>query len=614
MFRWRATVVTAGLVLVLGSLAGCGGGDGPETAVRGAARPDTLARPEDAMVLEGVNGVYGGRFVATLRSDPKTWNIMVANETSTSDITNNRLFQALTGFNNVTQENEPALAKSWERSDDGLTWTFHLRRGLRWSDGVPLTADDVVFTAEVLYDEDIHTSTADLCSVDGEPFRFEKVDDTTVKVHLPEPYGPFLTVLGSVYILPRHKLEAAYREGTFESAYGLSTPVSEIVTSGPWRVAEYEPQQKVVLAPNPYFYKYDEAGHRLPYLDRLVYIVVPDQNTEILKFQSGESDRIYFRAEDYAQMKEGEETGGYTVIDLGMEMGSHFFWFNQKSGKNPATGKPFVDPVKAAWFGDLQFRRAVAHAVDRESMARMVYFGLADPLYGPVPPANKLWYNDDIVKPMYDLDEARRLLENAGYRDRDGDGVREDRDGHPISIVLYTAADNQERIALANILVDDLGRIGIRCTLSPIDFNSLITRLRETFDYGCILLGLTGGVPPDPIMSANVFRSSGRTHFWNPEQKTPATPWEARIDSLMNAQVAMFDPAERKKCFDEVQRIVSEEVPAVYAVSRRGLLAVRNDFAGLRPSVLRPWLLWSSETISYDPERARREMARLGRD
>ena len=614
MFRLRAPLALAALVLVLWSLGGCGGGDKPGDAARGAARPDSLPRPEDAMVLEGVHGIYGGRFVASVRSDPKTWNNMVSNETTTSDITNNRLFQALTGFNNVTQQDEPALAKSWERSADGLTWTFHLRRGLRWSDGHPLDADDVIFTAETLYDETIHSSTADLCSVDGEPFRFEKIDQHTVAIHLPKPYGPFITVLGSVYIMPRHKLETAYREGTFESSYGLDTPVSEIVTSGPWRVAEYVPQQKVVLEPNPYFYKFDEDGHRLPYLDQIVYVVVPDQNAEVLKFQGGESDRIYFRAEDYAQMKDGEKAGNYTVIDLGMEMGSHFFWFNQKSGTSPATKKPYVDPVKAAWFGDLQFRRAVAHAVDRESMARTVYFGLADPLYGTVPPANKLWYNDDIIKPAYDLAEARRLLEAAGYRDRDGDGVREDPAGHPVSFVISTTADNQERIALGNILVDDLTKIGLRVTLAAVDFNGLITQLRESFDYDCILLGLTGGVPPDPIMSANVFLSSGRTHFWNPEQKTPATAWEARIDSLMTAQVAMFDPVERKRCFDEVQRIVSEQVPAIYTVSRRGLLAVRNDFAGLQPSVLRPWVLWSSETISYDPERARRELARLGRD
>ena len=460
-----AVVSVAGWLVVLsllGTAGGCGQGGKKSkegAAAGGAARADTCARPEDPMILAGVSGIYGGRFVATVRSDPKTWNSLVSNETTTSDITNGRLFRALVGFNNVTQENEPALAKSWERSDDGLVWTFHLRRGLRWSDGRPLDADDVLFTARVLYDPKIHPSTADLCSVDGEPFRFEKVDETTVRITLPRPYGPFLTVLGSLYIMPRHKLEAAYRAGTFESSYGLDTPVSEIVTSGPWMVAEYQPQQKVVLKPNPYFYEFDASGHRLPYLDELVYLVVPDQNTEVLKFRSGESDRIYFRAEDYAQMKAGREAGDYTIYDLGMEMGAHFFWFNLNQRVNPRTGKPYVDPVKQSWFQDERFRRAVAHAADRESMARTVFFGLADPLYGPVPPANKLWYNDDIVKLKYDLDEARRILDEAGYQDRDGDGMREDPSGHPVAFDLNTPADNQERIALGNILADDLKKL-----------------------------------------------------------------------------------------------------------------------------------------------------------
>ncbi len=620
MFRLPLrSVIALGLLVLPAGLAACGGGgtggaDSPGARRAAAARPDSLPRPEGAEVLDGASGVYGGRYVATIRSDPKTWNAMMANETSTTVFTSGMLYLGMVGFNNETQENEPSLAESWEHSDDGLTWTFHLRKGLRWSDGEPLTADDVIFTSKLLYDERIHPTAAELCSVGGQPFKFEKVDDATVRVILPSPYGPFLNVIGAVYIVPKHKLEAAYRDGTFESAYGLDTPVDQIVTSGPWRVAEYVPQQKVVLKPNPYFFEYDAARNRLPYLDEVVYMVVADQNAERLKFQSGESDEFYFRAEDYAQIKDGEAAGNYTVYDLGMEMGSNMVWFNLNTGKNPDTGAPYVTPAKQAVFGNLDFRRAVAHAVDRQSMAQTVFYGTADPLYGPIPPVNKKWYNPDIVRYDYDLDAARKLLDEAGFKDTDGDGVREDGQGNPISFTIITNADSRERVAMGNILVDDLNKIGLKATLAPTDFNSVITRLRDSFDYDAILLGLTGGIPPDPIMSSNVFRSSGKTHFWYPDQKKPHTTWEATVDSLMEAQVAMMDPVQRKQVFDRVQRIITEQVPMIYTVSRRGFLAVRNNFTGLRPTVLRPWVLWRSEAVSYDPAGARAALARNGRD
>lgn len=605
------TGLTIGLAVLALALGACGGGQGKTARVAGRqpARPDTLPAPQDPLIHEGARGVYGGRFVATQYQDPKTWNALTANETSSTDITNGHFFLSLVLFNNSTQDNEPGLAKSWEMSADGLTWTFHLRRGLFWSDGHPLTADDVIFTSEILYDPDIHPSAGDLCRVDGQPFRFEKVDDTTVRVRLVKPYGPFLSVIGAVYILPKHKLEAAYHAKEFESAYGLSTPPAEIVTAGPWILASYEPQQKVVLKPNPYYCGYDAAGNRLPYLDELIYVTVPDQNAEVLKFRSGGADEIYFRAEDYVQMKDGEKAGDYTVYDLGMEMGNNFMWFNLNPSRNAKTGLPFLEPWKQAVFGDLRFRRAVAHAVDRRSISNIVYYGMAEPLYGPIPPANKKWYCEDVVRYEYDLDKSRSLLEDAGLRDRNGDGIREDGKGHPLHFTLLTNAGNKERIAVANVILDDLAKIGIKMTLAPTESNAMVTRIRETFDYDAILFGLTGGIPPDPIMSANVFKSSGRTHFWYPEQPRPATAWEAAVDSLMNAQVTMTDQAARRAVFDRVQRIVTENCPAMYTVSRRGFLAVRNKFTGLEPSVLRPWLLWRSETISYDPEGARRELA-----
>jgi len=165
---------------------------------------------------------------------------------------------------------------------------------------------------------------------------------------------------------------------------------------------------------------------------------------------------------------------------------------------------------------------------------------------------------------------------------------------------------------MANIIKEDLSRVGIEVTVSAVEFNTLISKLRETLDYEAMLLGLTGGVPPHPMQGANVLRSSGKTHFWNMEQKTPATAWEAEVDGLVDAMSVTMDDRELQKLNNRIQRIISEYQPACYTVSRRGLIAIRNKFTGLEPSVMRPWVLHKSYQISYDPARARRELAAGG--
>lgn len=603
--RWTRAILLAASFCLASGLAACGG-SGTEKSPAAAARPDPHPRPEDAIVRAGVEGVHAGRYVSTVRSGPKTWNPLVSNETSTTNFTSGPLFRSLVFYNYRTQENEPWLAKGWEVDEAGTTWTFRLRRGLRWSDGAPLTAADFMFTVEAMFDTSLNSAVADLAKVDGRPPRFSAPDEHTILVRLEQPYAALLNVMGSIYVLPKHVLEPAYRAGTFESSYGVNTPPAEIVTSGPWMLAEYVPQEKVVLRPNPHYFVFDEAGRRLPYLDELVYRVVPDQNTEVLTFQGGGSDEIYFRPEDYASMKAGEAAGDYTVYDLGMEMGNNFLWFNLKDGSPPGSAKPFVDPAKRAIFSDVRFRRAISHAVDRDGIVRTVYFGLGEPLYGPIPPVNQKWHNPDIPRYPYDLEAAGRLLDEMDLVDRDGDGRREDAAGTPAAFTLLVQADNRERQAMASVLREDLKKIGVDMTVSSVDFNTMVSLLRTTFDYDAMLLGLTGGVPPDPSQSANVFKSSGRTHFWNPEQASPATAWEARIDSLMNEQIVQMDEGIRKGIFDRVQTIMAEQQPAVYLASRRGFLAVRNRFVNLQPSVLRQWVLWESETVSVDPARAPR--------
>ncbi|MDI6807954.1 MAG: ABC transporter substrate-binding protein [Candidatus Eisenbacteria bacterium] len=562
---------------------------------------DSYPLPDDPKVVD-VTGSYGGRVIAATISGPKTFNVITANETSSTEITN-RMFEGLTSFNNYLQKVEPGLASSWEASPDYRVWTFHLRKGLRWSDGARLTVDDVLFSFQIAYDPTIHPSIAELLQVNRKPFKVDEIDSLTIRLTLDAPYGPLLSVIGALPILPKHKLEQAFKNKTFESTWGNETPPSEIVCSGPFMLKEYLPNEKVVLKRNPHFWAVDRDGRRLPYLDELVYVIVPDLNALLLKFQSGEIDlHDSVRPEDYAVLKSLEKKGNFAMYSLGLDIGTSHLWFNLNGGRNARNGKAYVDPVKFKWFSNENFRRAVAHAIDREGIAKTVYFGMGEPIWGPTSPADKVWYNPDVKKYPYDLAKAREILRQEGFIDRDRDGYIEDKDGHTVEFTLLTNTGNNPRNQIGNLIKEDLTKLGMKVIFSPIEFNSLIVKINETYDYDAVLLGLTSGVPNDPILGMNVFLSSGRTHNWYPEQPRPATRWEAVIDSLMNAQIGLTQFSQRKAVYDQVQAIMSDHVPFIYTVNPMIFCAVRNKFGNLQPSILRERVLWNAHTIFQRPE------------
>lgn len=571
--------------------AACSAGERREG--KGAAVP----LPEDARVVEGlVPGTPGGRVICAITSDPKTFNPMLVSETST-EIVVSLMFSGLVNYDQYAQVFVPGLAKSWE--EDGLTWTFRLRRGVRWSDGHPITADDVLFSFEVLYDSVIHPPGADLLMIEGKKIAVTRIDSLTVRMDLPTSYGPFIGMVGSLRILPKHRLEAAYRRGDFESSWGVNTPSQDIVVSGPFRLGQYVPNEKVVLVKNPHFWHVDEKGTRLPYLDEIIYVNAEDENVVLLKFQAGETDMIQdgFSPDNFQVLKEGETRGGYTVYDIGPRLGSTHIWFNLNPGTNPKTGEPYVRPHKLAWFREPTFRKAIAHAIDRESIVKTALHGRGVPVWGPVSPNNKAWYNPDLVSYPYDPVTASKLLARMGFWDQDDDGVLEDREGRELEFTLATNASNTTRVRIGNIIVDDLKKLGVKVNFTPIDFNDLITRMRESFDYEAMMLALTEGVPPDPVMGSNVFLSYGDTHVWFPNQVKPATPWEAEIDSLMILQTLTSDQALRKKAFDRVQRIMSEQVPLIFIVNQNEYVSARNALGNVKPSIMEPFLLHNSEQL-----------------
>lgn len=580
---WEASFpcrIIAAACLVASSLAGCGkSGDG-------SAAPGQVVKygPAAQADYQPTIGRHGGQIVlASFGEGLKSFNPITAGETSTTDYTG-RIFDGLLYFDPWTREPAPWVAESWEHSDDYLVWTFHLRKDVKFNNGMPLTAADVVFTFQTIYDRSITSSTRDILTVEGKEWKVEEVDTYSVRFTLPTKYAIFMEAAGSVEILCKAVCEPVVKAGKFNSFMGAEATPDQVVGTGPFMLEQYTPGQRLLLKRNPHYWKRDPAGNKLPYLDRMVFLWVQNIDALMLKFKAGETDAYGMRGTDYPILKPLEKQGGFKVYELGPSLGSSFIVFNQNDRKNPQTGKDYVAPQKLKWFRDTRFRQAVAHAIDREGLIKTVYNGLAVPQYGPESTASGYFYNQNIKPYEYDPAKARAMLTEIGLKDRNGDGILEDEAGHPVEFTLMTNAGNSVREQTSEIIRKDLNQLGMKVDLKWIEFNTLITKLDETFDWEAVVMGLTGGT--EPHFGANVWMSSGRVHMWNPRQEKPSTPWEARIDEIFAAGVKEMERPKRKALYDEWQMIANEQQPYIYTVSQMVLSAVKDKFGNVFPTAL----------------------------
>jgi peptide/nickel transport system substrate-binding protein len=554
--------------------------------------------PASPLVAKTSGGQPGGRFVIATPGNPKTLNPLFALDGASDGITR-LLFGTLVNLDSVTQQTGPGLAESWSVGSDQKTWTFKLRQGVRWSDGRPLTADDVVFTwNDVMYNSDYNHVTYDLFRINGTNFAVTKVNDLTVQVVTPEVFAPFLEFFGGVAILPRHMLGPAAKEKRFAATYGPNTPPERIVGCGPFRVKEFRPGKFTLLERNPEYWVTDQQGRRLPYFDEVMFAVSGGPGTEPVVFLGGKSDVLEsLRPENFEQLKQASASGRFQLMDLGPGTERNFFWFNQNTGSN-STGKPFVNPAKLKWFRNSKFRQAISCAIDRDRIAREVYQGRAQPVYGFISAENPKWNNSKVARYGFDLARARTLLSEIGIQDK-GDGSLKDAEGNLVEIEFNCNTGNPIREKAAMMIQHDLQKLGLRVAYLPIPFRALVEKINTTFDYECALMGLGGG-GVDPASQLNVLKSNEDLHQWFPFQKAPATDWEARIDSLMDAQMHTLDFSQRKKDFDEVQAILAEELPMIYTVSPFYYAAIRSDVGNVRPSVLSPYrVTWNIEELYF---------------
>lgn len=543
------------------------------------------------MVTDNSPGRLGGRLVVALRSEPKTLNPVLAVDDPSRDVIR-CLTADLIHISRESLKTEPELAKSWNVSRDGKQYTLHLRHGLRFSDGRSFSADDVIFTFQVYLDEKVHSPQRDLLIVGGKPITVEKVDNDTVRFELARPYAAAERLFDGLAILPRHLLENTYREGNFSQVWNLSTPPDRLAGLGPFRLKEYVPGQRIVLEKNPYYWKEDRSGSRLPYLDELDFLVVPSEDAQVIRFQAGDTDILSrFGAENFSVLEKQQAAKNYRLHDLGAGLEYNFLFFNL----NDLASKSLPEIArKQFWFQDVRFRQAVSSAMDRAGIVRLVYNGRATPLWSQVTPGNKLWMDDALPRPARSLDHARQLLRSAGFSWKN-DGSLVDARGAPVEFSILTSSSNSQRTKMAAIIQDDLSQLGMNVHVVPLEFRSMVDRLLNTFDYEAAIMGLVSG-DADPTADMNVWVSSGETHLWDLRGK-PATPWESEMDRLMEQQETTLDFAQRKRMYDRVQEIVADDLPVICLVSPNILVGSKDRVGNFRPAILNPYALWNVEQL-----------------
>lgn len=547
-----------------------------------AAAAATTQDPDVADIPIGKRG--GTLRYSSFGSGPKTFNYYLAKETSSTDVLG-RVFEGLVTADGRTTEIIPALAKKWEYSEDGLVWTFYLRRGVQWHDGQELTADDVIFSYDLVYDQNIPNNFRFGLTIDGKPLKYEKVDQYTVRFTLPRIYAPLSRSIG-VPIMPRHLLYDAWKADKFNEMWGIDTDPKKIVGTGPFRIVEYVPAQRIVYERNPNYWRLDKAGTQLPYLDRLEETIVESQDVELLKFRAGEIDYLAPDRRYVADLQMEAASKGFRLINGGPTFGSEFIVFNQ----NPNT----IKQPKLSWFTNKLFRQAVAYAVDKESIIDLAFAGLAQPQWSPIGPAAKVFHKPDVKQYPYDLKKAQELLAEAGFR-RGADGRLRDADGNLVEFDLLTNAGNRARETIGSLLKEDLTRLGIKVNFQPIDFNVLVRKLTETYDWDAIIIGLTGG--PEPATGRNVWMSNGGLHMWYPGQKQPATDWEARIDFLFEEATKYLDNDVRRKYYNEFQDLVADQLPLIYTVNPEAWYAVYNYVKNAQPTAFARGLLYQVDEL-----------------
>ncbi|MEO7673537.1 MAG: ABC transporter substrate-binding protein [Pyrinomonadaceae bacterium] len=562
-----------------------------------ACGPTPIQTPlPDRKIEERVTGKQGGTLTYRLTSAPKTFNYVLAADEPSIVTTLFLLTSRLIEFDHRSQKYVPALAESYVTAADGQTVDVKLRDGLKFSDGHALTSDDVIFTLKAIYDDRTNSPAfGDAMLVNGKQIEAKRVDDVRLQLVFPEKVAAVENYLDNLGAMPRHLLEADLNNGKFAEAWKLTSDPNTIATSGAFTVESATPGERMTLKRNSHYYKKDENGVQLPYLDKLILEVIADPNNTFASLGQGSvdiADRI--RGTDFAALS--SQSGAVRALDLGPGLGTDHIWFNLN--RTSGDGKQLDNTPKYKWFSNKAFRQAVSSAIDRKTIADITLKGLATPLYGFVSPANRAWINPNLTKLPYDLERARALLQGAGFKQQGTADAPEffDAENNRVEFTLLVPAENEQRKLIAAVVQEDLARLGIKMQVVPIENQAVTERWSKTYDYDAMLFGLSvTGIEPSSY--ANFLLSSASVHQWQPSQKSPATEWESKIDGLYADQARETDVTKRAAIFNEIQNIISDELPVIPIASRHIVTAANLRIGNYAPSSIFPYSIWNADEL-----------------
>ncbi len=530
-------------------------------------------------------GKFGGEIViSTIGEGPKTFNPCNTKD-ATSSAMAGLMYDGLLTTEPRTGKVIPLLAKSFDVK--GNDYIINLRHGVKWTDGKSITADDVIYTYEDIVFKGLgNTATRDAMTIEGKLPKLVKLDDYTVKFTTTKSFAPFLRQL-SYPIVPKHYFKPYSDKGdsVFNAFLSPNTPPKEIVSNGAFKLKNYTAAQRVVFERNPNYYKVNTKGERLPYLDKIVYLIVGDTNNEILKFEAGETDVLSIRGANVARYKLKEADSDYKIYNLGADTGTLFVVINLNNRKN-SDGKWNVSPIKQKWFRNRDFRSAVDWAIDRKGMVQNIAQGVAEPLF-TAESLNSIYLNKYIKGHQADKNVSKELLERAGFELNDG--ILYDNVGNRVEFDLYTNAGALEREAVGVMIKQDLEDLGMKVNFKPIEFNSLVNKLSNTNDWDMAIMGLTGS-PLEPHDGKNVWTSNGPLHLFNQRpvgyKIDDRLPWEIELDEIFEKGAQKLTFEERKPFYDKYQAIIHDQKPVIYLYSPIRINAIRKKLKNIFPTSL----------------------------
>ncbi|MBD3263756.1 MAG: peptide-binding protein [Candidatus Omnitrophica bacterium] len=483
---------------------------------------------------------YGGAIIDSSIGEPTTLIPMLASDAPSHAVSGLILNGLVKYDKDLTLTGD--LAKSWDISEDGLVITFHLRKGVKWQDGVEFTAEDVLFGFETITDPNVPTAyKEDYLQVK----ETEVVDKYTFRVKYEKPFAPGLSSWGSLVVLPKHILEG---KDITKTDFGRNP-----IGLGPFKFVSWETGQRIVLEANPDYYE----GR--PYLDKYIYRIIPDSATSFMELKAGGIDFM-----------------GLTPIQYRRQTDTRYFKDNFQKFRYPAFSYTYLGfNLKHPWFKDKKVRQAIAYAIDKKEIIKGVLFGLGSPATGPYVPHT--WpYNPDVKKYPYKPDKAKALLRDCGWQDEDGDGILE-KDGNDFEFTILTNMGNSLRTKTASIIQWRLSQIGIRVDIRVVEWSTFINEFIDEKRFEVVLLGWNIGLDPDQY---DIWHSSKTDEkelnfisYSNPE-----------VDELLERGRRIFDIEKRKKIYYRMQEILAEEQPYIFLYVPDNLPIIHKRFKGIEPA------------------------------